>query len=311
MVMNDGRLGGLGADVLACELFSGQLVKPKGTDRYFLLAGDQDGRITEIKGLQTVKRLPGGKFELTKSEADRAAKALEEYERRKAQSKPLVIVRGKPALAVAEGVEKAVDGDRSFRAAVAYDAANLYVSYEVKSPHPLTSAVADPKLVFKGGNLLDVQLACNPKAPADRKKPAPGDVRLLVSREDGRTKAVLFRPKVEGFRGEPTVLESPTGSESFDRVEPVGERVGLEYREDRSGGGFTAVVTVPLGLVGLELQPGDELKLDLGYIFGNATGTQAAVRAYWTNNSFTANVTGDVPHESRLEPHEWGTATVE
>jgi hypothetical protein len=40
-------------------------------------------------------------------------------------------------------------------------------------------------------------------------------------------------------------------------------------------------------------------------------GTQAALRAYWTNNSFSANVTADIPNESRLEPAEWGTANVE
>jgi len=48
-----------------------------------------------------------------------------------------------------------------------------------------------------------------------------------------------------------------------------------------------------------------------GCIFGNAAGTQAALRAYWTNNSFSANVTNDIPNESRLEPAEWGIATVE
>jgi hypothetical protein len=51
--------------------------------------------------------------------------------------------------------------------------------------------------------------------------------------------------------------------------------------------------------------------MDLGVIFGNPTGTQASLRAYWTNNSFSANVTNDIPNESRLEPAEWGTATVE
>ena len=40
-------------------------------------------------------------------------------------------------------------------------------------------------------------------------------------------------------------------------------------------------------------------------------GTQAALRSYWTNSSFTANVINDVPHESRLEPHEWGRAMLE
>jgi hypothetical protein len=53
------------------------------------------------------------------------------------------------------------------------------------------------------------------------------------------------------------------------------------------------------------------VKIDVGYLFGNAPGTQVAARAYWVNNSFSANVTADVPNESRLEPAEWGSATVE
>jgi hypothetical protein len=296
--------------VIACELFSGQLVKPDGMNRYFLLAGDQDGRMTEVLGLDTVRRLPGGTFEVGRSDAQRVAEALKQYERAQTLARPLVIVRGRPALAVAETVEKVVDDHRSFRAAVAYDADNLYLTYDVASPYRLVNAIADPQLIFKGGNLIDLQIAVDPAAPADRKKPAPGDLRVLVTRQDGQPRAVIYRAKVAGFRGQPTVLTSPTGSESFDAIEPVDD-VALEYREKRSGDGFTATVTLPNRLLGLRLSPGAKVKMDLGYIFGNQTGSQAAVRAYWTNNSFTANVINDVPHESRLEPHEWGVATVE
>ena len=49
----------------------------------------------------------------------------------------------------------------------------------------------------------------------------------------------------------------------------------------------------------------------LGYLFGNQTGNATATRAYWSNKSFTARVTQDVPHEARLEPAQWGSATVE
>jgi len=103
-------------------------------------------------------------------------------------------------------------------------------------------------------------------------------------------------------------LSAPTGSESFDRIETT-DRVGLEYKP--RAGGFAAVVTVPLELIGLRPEPGAVVRMDLGYVFGNATGTQAAVRAYWMNSSFSANVTNDVPNESRLEPAEWGEAVVE
>ena len=64
-------------------------------------------------------------------------------------------------------------------------------------------------------------------------------------------------------------------------------------------------------LIGLTLAKGQEMKMDVGYIFGSSTGSLVAARAYWSNNSFSANVTRDIPHESRLEPAEWGTAVVE
>ena len=83
----------------------------------------------------------------------------------------------------------------------------------------------------------------------------------------------------------------------------------MEYRKTDTG--FTAVVTVPLQLLGLSLTSGQSLTMDLGYIFGNAEGTRAAKRLYLHNHSFSANVVDDIPNESRLEPAEWGTATVE
>ena len=56
---------------------------------------------------------------------------------------------------------------------------------------------------------------------------------------------------------------------------------------------------------------GTQVKLDVGYLYGSTTGNKIARRAYWANNSFTSNVTDDIPHESRLEPAQWGRGTVE
>ena len=38
--------------------------------------------------------------------------------------------------------------------------------------------------------------------------------------------------------------------------------------------------------------------------------SRRTVRAYLFNTSFTANVVDDIPHESRLEPANWGEAEV-
>ena len=104
------------------------------------------------------------------------------------------------------------------------------------------------------------------------------------------------------------VLTSGTGQESFDSI-ALAPEVKLDY--DKTPGGFHALVTIPLTFLGRGFQPGDSVRMDLGYLFGNATGSQIAARSYWSNTGFAAGVTNDIPNESRLVPGEWGTATVE
>ena len=83
----------------------------------------------------------------------------------------------------------------------------------------------------------------------------------------------------------------------------------LEY--EKTDGGFNAVVSLPLAKLGLAPKSGTVQQLDVGYIFGNETGNITATRAYWSNYSFSSQVTQDIPHESRLEPAQWGEAVVE
>jgi hypothetical protein len=311
-VLRDGRLGGRGPDEGQPEGQGGQFVKlrtePGGPDRYFIIHGGQDTRVWELLGLDTVKTLAGGAYRHTDEMAAKARAAKTAYEASLAGATRLTLARGRGALDTAGAVERKLEDGRGFAARLAYDAQNLYLRFEVTAPSELVNGASDPKLVFKGGNLIDLQLAADAQADAARKTPAPGDVRLLVTRQNGKPLAVLYRPKLKGFAGQPMVFTSPTGQESFDAIEVV-ESVGLEYR--KTGTGFTVLVTVPLQLLGLNLTPGQSLKMDLGYIFGNAEGTRAAKRLYLHNHSFSANVVDDIPNESRLEPAEWGTATVE
>jgi len=51
--------------------------------------------------------------------------------------------------------------------------------------------------------------------------------------------------------------------------------------------------------------------MDLGYIFGNEAGDSALARAYWFNRSWLSRMVQDAPDESRIEPSQWGVATIE
>jgi hypothetical protein len=313
-LMRDGRTGGLGPDIGQPEGQGGQFVALRteagGPLRYFLLAGGQDGRVTEVLGLDTIQPLSGGTFTMSEADATLAKTKLDEHLALIARSQRLTLARGRKALDLAKPVSKSLDAQRSFTVRAAYDEQNLYLRYDVTSPFELTNASAEPQLLFKGGNCLDIQLAADPAAPAGRKTPAPGDLRLLVTRQKGQPFAVLYRPKVQGATGQPVLFKSPTGQETFDQV-GVTDQVKLEYKPNRAGGSFQAIITIPHALTGLAPKPGDQVAMDVGYLFGNKEGTMVAARAYWQNNSFTANVTNDIPHESRLEPAAWGQALVE
>jgi hypothetical protein len=225
MLMRDSRDGtGLAPDVTASEILTGQLVKPDGMNRYFLLAGASDARVTEIFGLDTVKRLPGGILNLTDADVKLSAAALDKYNAQLAHGKTLSIARNKNGLAGAEAVTKQGEAGHAFSVRAAYDAANLYLQFDVTSPTELINAQPDPHILFKGGNVLDIQLAADPK----RSTPAPGDVRILATQQNGKPLVVIYRPKVKGFTGAPIVLSSPTGKESFDAIEVT--RSGLINR---------------------------------------------------------------------------------
>ncbi len=309
-VLKDGRMGGRGPYEGQPEGQNGSFVKLKlgDAERFFLIHGGQDSRVWEVMNLDTVKDLEGGVYQHAGAMVAKAESAQQAYLAALSGARKLTIARGRKALDVAEPVKRALEDERGFEARAAYDSDNLYVRYEVTAPNELANGISDPQVIFRGGNLLDIQLGSDSTADPERKTPAPGDLRLLVTRQGGKPHAVLFRPKVAGFTGEAIVLKSPTGTESFDSIEVV-ESIGLEYRKNATG--FTATVIVPLSQLGLTLQPGQRMKADLGYIFGNKGGTRTAVRAYVNNNSFTANVVDDIPHESRLEPAEWGEAVVE
>jgi len=282
-----------------------------GQQRYFLLQGGQDSRVMEIMNLDTIQPLSGGTFTLTPEAAEKAREAWQAYDAEVSGSSNLAIVEGKDALDDAPVVGKRLEDGRGFEAAMAYDKDKLYVQFQVNAASPLVNAQADPKLIFKGGNLLDIQLATDPDVDSDREAPAPGDLRLLVSRSpEGNVKAVLYQPRIPGHEGERTILKSPTGQEAFDAITDVSDAVQLDV-EQKSSDRFAALVTVPLSTLGFNPKSGQSYDVDLGYIFGNASGTEAMVRSYWMNNGFSANVVDDIPNESRLTPQFWGEAKVE
>jgi hypothetical protein len=273
-----------------------------GKQRSFTIGGGQDARVWEVVGLDTIRDLPGGTYVHTPELAAKAEQAQREYKLTIAAANRIVIGT---SLETAQPVTKELDSGQGFTAKLARDSTSLLVEYDVTAAATMTNAHPDPKALFRGGNCLDLQFANGRGEP----------MRVLVTSRAGKPFAAIYRPKVEGFSGEPTVFTSPTGKESFDEITFLED---FPLTVDKTPAGFVARAELPLSALGLDSaagmtwKPGTKLTMDLGYVFGNAQGANKAVRrAYLFNNSFSANIVDDIPNESLLEPQEWGEATVE
>ena len=175
----------------------------------------------------------------------------------------------------------------------------LHVRWDVGDKDLLRNTGENPVALFKTGGCLDLMLGTNPGADPKRTGPAPGDLRLLVTRVDGATRALVYRQKVA--RPDPSrrvPFSSPSRTIPFDRVDDVSSLVELAG-DDR--GRFEA--SIPLRALGLAPpKPGLRLRADIGVLRG-ADG-QTVARHYWSNKS-TA-ITSDVPSEAELVPGLWG-----
>jgi len=174
----------------------------------------------------------------------------------------------------------------------------LHVAWRTTLKDLLRNSGEIPHALFKTGGALDLMLATNPAADPKRRSPAAGDLRLLVTQVDGKTRAVLYEPVSPGTIGEKIPFSSPWRTITFDRVEDVS--VQIELTTD--GQGFYEI-SIPLKTLGLKASDGLRMKADIGILRGN--GTETTARSYWSNKA--TGITADVPSEAALTPHLWGT----
>jgi hypothetical protein len=249
-------------------------------------------------------------------------------------------------------------------ASVAVAGDRLYAAFRTGDPNLLQNSGETPRAEFKTGGALDLMIGAGSREQGARSReqgarsreqgarskeqgagshpegtrravtgyalggsdatPAVGDVRLLVTIVQGKTRAVLYSPRVEGsgihpegtrqgaiqrvpgmpllaaprslLPASPVPFSSPSRTVTMDRVDDVSDHVQLVCGD----GNFE--FSVPLATLGLQARAGDVIRGDLGVLRGN--GFQTLHRAYWSNKA-TA-IVSDVPSEATLTPQLWG-----
>ena len=297
------------------ENFSGWFYRNRDNGKVYLIAGDTDARIWEVTGLDDIETAAVS-FALTEADRQKALDASLKRQGASTELAPVLVRRVPPSVSdplkignwqlKIENFALDAGAGRAVKAALAYDDANLYVAFEVQDDSPMKNSGKDPALLFKTGDTCDVMLATDPEADPKRTRPGKGDIRLLFSEMEGKPVCVLYEPVARGTEKQPRLFNSPTGSESFDRVLVLKDARVTIQRADKS---YALEAAVPLKDIGFAPKPGLITRGDLGVIFSDPGGSRNVLRAYYFNKD-TA-IVNDIPSEVRLAPDKWGIVKVE
>jgi hypothetical protein len=274
--------------------------------------------LVRVDGLETIHRLPESTIQLSTNDLLQARAYFVQAEAQRQASKGNGTLKA-ALLATAPVVDGRLDDwkganwadiDKSgvaaffdsktkpydVSAAVAIAGDRFYAAFRTGDSNLLRNTGEMAHALFKTGGALDVMIGTDSNADEKRVKPVAGDLRLLVTRRNGKTTAELYRAIVPGTT-EPVPFSSPWRTITLDRVEDVSAHVEL------AGNDGNYELSIPLSVLGLHPKAGERIKGDLGILRGN--GFQTLQRVYWSNKA--TGITADVPSEAELTPRLWGT----
>jgi hypothetical protein len=282
----------------------------------YLLVGSQ-ANIVRVDGLDGMRRLTAPDIIVTAADLSAAGDAVADSERRRqamaGRAELKIAMRGTPPRMDASladwGAADWGSLDRSGTAAwfnsdsKAYDVSaaiaiagdRLYAAFRTGDPALLRNSGALPTAPFATGGALDILLGTSAEADDQRRSPTSGDVRLVVTKIEGKPQALLYRAAQPGAVRH-TDFSSPWRTVSLGEVENVTDE--LQFAE----GGGNYIVSIPLRRLGLAPRPGMRVRGDIGVRRGNGLETLQA--SYW-NDKATA-IVADIPSEAELHPELWG-----
>jgi hypothetical protein len=171
-------------------------------------------------------------------------------------------------------------------------------------------------LLFKYGDALDITLGLDAKSDPKRTSAVAGDMRILVSRVNGKPVAMLYRPVAPGAPAEQHAhFKSPVGEIYFDLVAPIPDaeiaiKTGMSHAKSTQPGArreptWIVAAAIPWKSLGFPAPvPGTHLRGDVGLLQADQNGMRTVNRLYWSGKSQT--VVSDIPSEARLTPAVWG-----
>ena len=284
------------------EHFHPTIAQEEKSGEIDLVVGHEHSSIVRLRGLETVRRFVAESVQVSAESLASLSETRIETARKTGRAEatlPLLAHDPKPDTNHRDWAQaKWLPLDERASASLQLTNETLYAAWKTGDPNAIQGGKGDYRYQFKRGGALDLMIGY-PGSDSGRDSPASGDLRLLVTRVDGKTRAVLYRAVVPNAPETASVLfDSPIGKTHFDQVADISDSVKLTV----SGHG-EFVVSAPLAVLGLPpLKTGQELLGDIGLLRGD--GAQTTQRLYWNNQD--VGLVSDVPGEARLRPRNWG-----
>ncbi|MEI7927505.1 MAG: hypothetical protein WCH40_03075 [Verrucomicrobiales bacterium] len=302
-----------------------QTITAASDGNVYVQAMNHTSSIVRVDGLNSIKRLPDQQVTVTTKQLDEClawfskAEIARQLKEGKKEAQVAIINKAPVVdgdLADWRGAEW-LEIDSRTSAALMIAEGKLYAAWRTSHEDVIKNSGADPwQAMFKSGGALDVMLSSTGNTTLG---PKPGDQRILISKVDGRLRALHYEQK-SNRKGHPAAILSPGQKVEFDHIADVSDQIQLaegrvkmlfssDYRvlnqPMRMASGTSYEVAIPLALLELDPAPG-AIRGDLGVLLGN--GSTTIKRLSWSNKN-TAMLF-DAPTESLLQPALWGRLTL-
>lgn len=268
----------------------------------YLVAGFQQGTVLRLDGWGSIRRHDLGEVTVTPAELEGIPPTFTQSARKQGRETAVIPILSSPLeleVSITNWPPSApwMRIDERASASAIVSGQRLYLVFRTGDPEALANAGDDARYLFKTGGALDLMLGTTGRGQRQRPSTGTGDLRLLVTRTKGSTRAVVYRATAPGSQlFDHVVYESPVGKVIFEKVRDISREVSLV----QSGG--TYVVSVPLETLGLKPTAGQEIRADVGILRGGEGRTMQ--RVYW--NNLNTVIVSDLPSEARLQPGSWG-----
>ena len=300
---------------MGAEDFGGSMIVTRDGDLH-LQAGKTAYINIKVVGLETVKKLHGGKLEVKKTDIALARKFREKLlqssvgVRQHTVKKHSVSFTGnlRKDFAIREPLKFEKNRAARIESAVSYDDKNLYIGWQVSDSTPWINGASDPVQMYAAGDTVDFQIGTDPKADPKRNEAVLGDLRLSIGNFQGKSVAVIYRHAAKEKK--PRKFFSGVIREGYEMQSvKVLKDAKIEVKVDAKNNRYTVQAAIGLTSLALSIKPGLKLTGDIGATHGDLTGKDTVLRSYW-NNQKTGLVADEV-FELKMEPANWGQMTFE